>query len=125
MPFDSLFPLGRKRQPDDNYDVRFAGKYFDAMEEVWDQLMAEAQSQGSRFLPDDLCEELLKAVEHLADDPHKPPARAIFSESEVSRFEPTHVFPGQIFHVWYLVWDNDEFVGICRIEPDKASGSAT
>jgi hypothetical protein len=125
MPFDSLLPLGRERQPEDNYDVRFAGVFFEDLEQVWDQLMAEAQEEGSRFLPDDLCEELSTVVEHLANNPHEPPAQIIYSESEIGRFQPTHVFRGLIFHVWYLVWDQDELVAICRFEPDKGRRKTT
>lgn len=125
MPFDSLLPLGRGRQPGDNYDVRFAGRFFDAIDEVWEQLVAEAQKPGSPFVPDDLCEELLRAVEHLAYDPHKPPAFQVFTETEAFRFDPTHVFRGRIFHIWYLIWEKDEFVGICGIEPDKNRGEGS
>jgi hypothetical protein len=125
MPFDSLLPLGRERQPDDNYDVRFAGFYLEELNHVWDQLMAEAQHPGSLFLPDDLCEELLKAVDCLAKDPHEPPARQIYSDTEVSRFEPTHICQGKIFHIWYLVWESDELVAICQLEPSQTRGMRT
>ena len=88
MPFDSLLPLGRPRQPDDNYDVRFAGKYADAIERDLGPIHGRSRKVKARpFVPDDLCEEFLKASEHLARGSSQAACETDFTQmTEVARF---------------------------------------
>ena len=129
-----LMGFQRKRQPSDNYDVWFALPYMEELEHEWADLMEAAQSGSSRFVPDDLCEELAGAINVLAKDPGvKPhgPTWLVFDEavlprddpSDVPKFRATHVYESPLLAVWYVVFEEFHWVGICRLELAKGQGN--
>jgi hypothetical protein len=120
MSFESIFPSRPKRQPGELYTVWVPAVYEEDVKRTLQRLMTEAQSDETWFTPDDLVAELTEARRILANAPHDDPCRLIFDPSRHPRFQPTHVLPGEILHIWYLVWDDNEFVGVCRFEPNEA-----
>ena len=127
--FHQILPPNPPKQPGDTYIVWTAGPCRQYIEQVLGDLMEEAQEEGSPFRPDDLAEELFSARRHLAVAPDDPPSFCIYSEEKVvyaddgmPLFQPTHVLPGRIVNVWYVLWEKGKFVGICRLEPSAGRG---
>lgn len=117
MRFESLLPSRPQREPGENYHVWVPGVYRDQIDETLDALIDEATSDAVPFTPDDLADELHRARAFLARTPNDRPGLLLYPDAP--RFQPTHVLPGRLFHVWYLIWEADEFVAICRLDPNE------
>ncbi len=129
-----LLHFERERQPGDNYDVKFALPYMEELDREWAHLIRIAQSESSRFVPDDICEELVNAMNVLAKEPGampRGPTFQLFDEailpgddsSDVPKFRPTHVYAGLLLGIWYVLFEEFHWVGICRLELTKGPGN--
>ena len=121
--FDYILPPTPPKRPGENYVVWTAASYQLEVEQALADLIEEAQGEAAQFRPDDLAEEILDARKHLAIAPDKPPGLCIYSDPKViytedglPLFQPTHVLPGRIINVWYVLWEKEKYVGNCRLE---------